>query len=151
MQWSISLEVNARRYEWWTAGSKLDLKHTYVALDPRWYSNPVSAESLVLECATAGLKYCESLVACLLLFKKIKTFPMGCINMPGAISLHSQPPPGKPGAGHQPQAHKLKKKIRVGPAHKLFSALRHFGQCSRLMDHVYRILWNINLKKQKNY
>ena len=34
IQWSISLEVNARRYEWWTAGSKLDLKYTYVASGP---------------------------------------------------------------------------------------------------------------------
>jgi hypothetical protein len=33
---------------------------------------------------------------------------MGCINMPGAISLHSDPPPGKPGAGHQATSRKRK-------------------------------------------
>ena len=39
MQWSISLEVNARRYEWWTAGSKL----------PEKYANAASGPSLQVE------------------------------------------------------------------------------------------------------
>jgi hypothetical protein len=48
--------------------------------------------------------------------------PAAHTNMPGAISLHSDPPPGKPGAGHQPQAASVKPQAMQGSSCKLQAA-----------------------------